>query len=73
MTRSATCPKCSGRMEAGFVLDRTYGANLQATWVEGAPTKSFWTGLKIGRLVSRPVTTFRCSSCGYLESFALST
>ncbi|MGI8400903.1 MAG: hypothetical protein ACR2NS_04755 [Gemmatimonadaceae bacterium] len=55
------------------MLDRTYGANLQETWVEGPPGKSFWTGLKIRRKVSLPVTTFRCSGCGYLESFAPAT
>jgi hypothetical protein len=70
MTRPATCPKCSGRMEEGFVLDRTYGANLQASWVEGRPAKSFWAGMKLKGLVNLPITTFRCSGCGYLESFA---
>jgi len=71
--RLATCPKCSGRMEEGFVLDHTYGAYLQAMWVEGAPAKSFWTGLKIKGRIKLPVTSFRCSGCGYLESFASST
>ena len=73
MTRSGTCPKCSGQMEEGFVLDRTYGANLQASWVEGVPTTSFWTGVKTKGREQLPVTTFRCSSCGYLESFAAPT
>jgi hypothetical protein len=73
MTRPATCPKCSGRMEEGFVLDRTHGGNLQATWVRGEPVKSFWTGLKLKRESMVPVTTFRCSGCGYLESFASPT
>jgi predicted nucleic-acid-binding Zn-ribbon protein len=73
MTLPVKCPKCSGRMEEGFVLDRTYGANLQATWVEGSPTKSFWTGVQVRGRQRLPVTTFRCSSCGYLESFAAPT
>jgi hypothetical protein len=73
MTRSATCPKCSGQMEEGFVLDRTYGANLQASWVEGVPAPSFWTGVKMKAQEQLPVTTFRCSTCGYLEPFAAPT
>ena len=70
MISNKTCPKCSGRMEEGFVLDRTYGANLQSTWVGGRPAKSFWTGFKLRGQVTLPVTTFRCSGCGYLESYA---
>lgn len=70
MTGIARCPKCSGQMEEGFVLDRTYGANLQTLWVEGPPTTSFWTGVKMKGREQLPVTTFRCSKCGYLESFA---
>ena len=57
MTSHKTCPKCSGRMEEGFVLDRTYGANLQSTWVGGRPAKSFWTGFKLKGQVTLPVTT----------------
>jgi hypothetical protein len=70
MTSAKTCPKCSGRVGEGFVLDRTYGANLQSTWVGGRPAKSFWTGLKLKGQGTLPVTTFRCSGCGYLESYA---
>ena len=57
-------------MEEGFVLDQTYGANLQAQWIEGSPTPSFWTGVKMSGRERHPVTTFRCGRCGYLESFA---
>jgi len=56
-------------MEEGFTLDHSHGANLQAAWVEGQPRKSFWTGLKISG-AKHPITTFRCTSCGYLESYA---
>jgi predicted nucleic-acid-binding Zn-ribbon protein len=68
----ARCPKCSGQMEEGFVLDRTHGAQLQELWVEGPPTKSFWSGVTTKNREQIPVTTFRCSKCGYLESFASS-
>ena len=70
MTQKASCPKCSGRMDEGFMLDRTHGANVQSSWVEGPPEKSFWQGLKMKGRAVIPVTTYRCSKCGYLESFA---
>ena len=68
----AVCPKCSGRMDEGFVLDHTHGANvnLPAAWVEGQPRRSFWTGLKLSGTVQHPITSYRCARCGYLESFA---
>jgi hypothetical protein len=40
-------------------------------WVEGAPMPSFWTGLKTSNRRKLEVTTYRCASCGYLESYAL--
>lgn len=65
-----TCPRCNKRMEEGFTLDHTYGANLQAAWVEGQPRRSFWTGVKVTGKAQHPITTYRCSVCGYLESYA---
>ena len=74
MTQPMTCPKCSGHMESGFILDRAAGAaNAQAKWLEGLPTPSFWPGDRV-KMQGRqpvPVTTFRCDGCGYLESFAI--
>ncbi len=65
-----TCPKCRAAMEPGFVLDQGYGANEQSSWVEGAPERSVWTGVKLRDHQRLPVTTFRCPACGYLESYA---
>ena len=64
------CPKCRAAMEPGFVLDQTYGANTQASWIEGAPERSFWTGVRLKDRQRMPVTTYRCPGCGYLESYA---
>lgn len=64
------CPKCRTAMEKGFVLDQTYGAMTQSEWIEGAPERSFWTGLKLKGHTRIPVSTFRCPACGYLESYA---
>lgn len=70
MRHAIYCPKCSNPSEEGFVLDQTYGANLQATWVEGPPTRSVWSGVRMKGRKRVPVVTFRCVHCGYLESYA---
>ncbi len=64
------CPKCNNAMEPGFVLDQTYGANTQSSWIEGTPERTFWTGVKLKGRERHMVTTFRCTTCGYLESYA---
>jgi hypothetical protein len=58
-------------MTEGFILDSTDHARLQSEWIEGPPDKSRWMGtMKVKGRARLPVATFRCSKCGYLESFA---
>ena len=57
-------------MDVGFVLDRTDRGLSQSTWVQGAPVRSIWLGLKLKGRQQLKVTTYRCSHCGYLESYA---
>ena len=64
------CPKCTGEMEEGFILDVTHGHRLASHWVAGAPEKSFWLGIKVRGKRLLVVRTLRCKSCGYLESYA---
>jgi Domain of unknown function (DUF6487) len=62
-----TCPKCKGQMESGTILD--YWSNQtwnQSQWALGTPKPSFFSGAP----KSRNVFTFRCTTCGYLESYA---
>jgi hypothetical protein len=69
--RSLSCLRCSGSMEAGIILDAgAYGALDVGKWVEGAPVRSIWTGLKVAGKDKLDVTTYRCRRCGYLESYA---
>jgi hypothetical protein len=70
MTPPLACAKCGTIMEEVFVLDRTYGANLQNEWVEGIPDVSKWTGVKTRGKERLPVMTYHCPNCGYLESYA---
>ncbi len=70
MARSKNCPKCQGSMTEGFLLDRTQGGRGLTSWVEGTPQKSIWVGVKLGGKKPMEVATWRCGSCGYLESYA---
>jgi hypothetical protein len=66
-----SCLRCKGTMTHGFVADKAhYSVPDTQAWVEGAPQRSFWSGIKTKDRVVLPVTTFRCERCGYLESYA---
>ena len=67
---SKSCPKCSGSLSQGFVVDQTYGATAVPTWVEGTPQKSIWTGLKLDGRPQIEIETWRCGRCGFLEHYA---
>lgn len=58
-------------MQLGFIPDyyHEYGVT-PAKWVEGEPEKSFWTGAKVPKGKAHKVVTYRCTQCGYLESYA---
>jgi ribosomal protein L37E len=61
-------------MEEGFLLEMGDGNNMTSqTWVEGALEKSWFMGAKLKGRALYEVTTFRCTACGYLDSYALNT
>ena len=65
-------------MLEGFVMDISYGVALVSQWVKGKPQKAKsafgilpapgieWP--KADDVI--PIGTFRCQSCGFLESYA---
>ena len=71
-TEAIRCPKCDGVMVQGFISDYKSDKILRVSeWVEGAPGKSSWfTGVPAPSEKCIPVGTFRCSACGFLESYA---
>ena len=69
MQGDVNCPKCKQQMQEGVTLDRTYGSVLSSSWVEGPVVKG-WLGLRLRGRTIIDITTYRCSSCGYLESYA---
>ena len=64
------CPRCDGIMEEGFLLDSTYGAVLQARWVEGPAVRRWWGSVQRRGRREYKVMAWRCTDCGYLESYA---
>ncbi len=58
-------------MDDGFIVDDTHGGVVQSQWTEGKPRGWFWFGVRVPRQDRHAVTTYRCPSCGYLESYAL--
>jgi hypothetical protein len=70
-TEPTRCLKCNGDMVQGFMVDWSQGGSRRVSnWVEGAPEKSFWHGTSAPDEKSMPVGTFRCTACGFLESYA---
>ena len=72
-TKAIQCPKCNGVMVQGFIID-FYVSKFSrvSNWVEGVPGKPSWFGTTIPVPAEKciPVGTFRCSVCGFLESYA---
>ncbi len=64
------CTKCGGRVEEGFMLDAMHGGYKAEEWVEGAPERSFWTGVKVSDRSRYKLRAFRCTKCGHLELYA---
>lgn len=52
------------------MVDRGHGWTIR--WVQGALEKSFWKALKQQNTDRRSISvaTYRCLSCGFLESYA---
>jgi predicted nucleic-acid-binding Zn-ribbon protein len=68
--RNIKCSKCQRTMEKGYIPDATYGGVVLGTWVEGEVETGFLGAIKLKGKTRRTITTYRCNSCGYLESYA---
>lgn len=66
------CSKCNSDMEEGFSLEKGDGGILSSeTWVSGKPEKHWLSGLSLKDKTVYDVSVFRCTACGYLDSYAL--
>jgi len=65
------CPKCTGLMERGFVMEGSLAGSRVLRWVEGEPEIGGPTGLKlIEKKTSQITRTDKCDKCGYLEFYS---
>ena len=65
------CPLCKGLMEKGFTIDSAgeFDYPQHAQWGQGEPVRKNWLANE-EILNPKEITTWRCTSCGFLESFA---
>lgn len=77
-TPSQVCPKCSGNMEFGLLIDSSHGMNAEeygseraAQWVRGTPKRSWWSlAFKTAPGDRLQVATLRCTTCAFVELYA---
>jgi hypothetical protein len=63
------CSKCSGEMQEGLVVDLNYAGILQSMWVQDQPGNGIGPGTMDSKRKVKTIT-YRCSNCGYLDSYA---
>ena len=63
------CSKCSGEMQEGLVVDLNYAGVLQSMWVEDPVVASVGAVATVAKRKIKTIT-YRCLSCGYLDSYA---
>ena len=70
------CPECNAMMEPGFIPDLANSEVRQSVWHRGASEARKIFGMKKGvkyhETETVEVTTYRCTACGLLKSFAFS-
>lgn len=64
------CADCQRPMEGGFLLDTTHGGQEAGTWIQGAPEKSFWGGIKTKGRRKLTVYAWRCPGCSVVRLYA---
>lgn len=65
-TTEPTCPKCNGAMEAGIIRDYFASNGFDTSvWCSSRKKAHFFSKNKTIK-----ITVFRCTKCGYLESYA---
>jgi len=71
MTPNAvSCPRCSSPMEEGFLIDKDHSGVRPGRWLAGPPEASLWQGMKTSGKACFLAATYRCTGCGFLESYA---
>ena len=69
MALALNCSKCSGQMEEGLVVDLNYKGAIPSMWVED-PAADGVVGAVDNHKRKVKTITYRCSNCGFLDSYA---
>jgi hypothetical protein len=64
------CSKCNGDMQEGLVVDLSYAGILRSMWVEDEPETQVVAGIADNHKRKLKTITYRCSNCGFLDSYA---
>ena len=65
------CGKCGADTLEGYIPDEDHNQYTPPIWVAGKPEFGIFGGAKIAGLETHTIRTFRCTKCGFLESYAL--
>ena len=71
MDPATACPKCSGAMQPGFVVDHGhFNISQFGEWAVGKPQRGRWSALKIPPARRFQIRGVRCERCGFVEIYA---
>lgn len=70
MALALNCSKCNGQMEEGVVVDLNYQGAIPSMWVEDRAGNGATSGGIDNHKRKVKTITYRCSSCGFLDSYA---
>ena len=67
---TSRCGKCEGSMTEGFLLENSRHGYRALQWAEGAPDTWLLGILRLRGRRRLPIRAWRCTKCGFLESYA---
>ena len=70
MALALNCSKCNGQMEEGLVVDLNYKGAIPSMWVEDSAGDRGVVGAVDNHKRKVKTITYRCSNCGFLDSYA---
>ena len=70
MALMLNCSECNSHMQQGVVVDMSYAGILRSMWVEDQAENSVIAGIPDHHKRKVNTITYRCSNCGFLDSYA---
>ena len=70
MAMKFNCSKCNGDMQQGLVVDLSYAGIIQSMWIEDQADSNVAPGTADKHTRKVKTITYRCSNCGFLDSYA---